>query len=325
MRSIATGRWICAALMILSALRVPIGIAMFAAGSGGYLVPGGFGLARWLTPLKNLANARLSNDDPEPILRFLLMGQFATHGGLLRCLFRFVSAFLGHQRGGIAMAAFGACAGFGALCGSFLATAATMGQVALPGLKRHRYAGSLATGALAAGGTPGIVMPPSVPLVTDAILTQESIGRQFMAAILSGLIAMFGYMAGRCRSWCASTRCRPGRRACALARAAARPAGGVAGAAAVCGGDRRHLRWLRQPHRGGSHRRGGLRCAGRHRWRHAPARHPGQCIGHGKRHRDDFLLVLRADMLNTALSLSLALAQMPAKIPSCWSSSFSTA
>ena len=104
---------------------------------------------------------------------FLLMGQFATHGGLSAALFRFVSAFMGHMKGGVAMAAVGACAGFGAICGSSLATAATMGQVALPELKRFGYAGSLATGALAAGGTLGIMIPPSVPLVIYAILTQE--------------------------------------------------------------------------------------------------------------------------------------------------------
>ena len=86
---------------------------------------------------------------------FLLMGQFATHGGLSKALFRFVGAFLGHRSGGIAMAAIGACAGFGAICGSSVATAATMGQVALPELRRFGYSGSLATGALAAGGTLG--------------------------------------------------------------------------------------------------------------------------------------------------------------------------
>jgi C4-dicarboxylate transporter DctM subunit len=125
---------------------------------------------------------------------FLLMGQFATHGGLSAALFRFVEAFMGHMKGGVAMASIGACAGFGAICGSSLATAATMGQVALPELKRFGYSGSLATGALAAGGTLGIMIPPSVPLVIYAILTQESIGKLFMAAVLPGIIAMIGYM-----------------------------------------------------------------------------------------------------------------------------------
>ena len=168
-------------LLTLLVLRVPIGIAMFICGGGGYLYLTGGETGPLLNSLKNLAYARLSNYDLVVIPLFLLMGQFATHGGLSRSLFRFVSAFIGHRKGGIAMAAIGACAGFGAICGSSLATAATMGQVALPELKRYGYSGSLATGALAAGGTLGIMIPPSVPLVIYAILTQESIGKLFMA------------------------------------------------------------------------------------------------------------------------------------------------
>lgn len=181
-------------LMALLVLRIPIGIAMFMVGAGGYLYLVGDALPL-LNSLKNLAYARLSNYDLVVIPLFLLMGQFATHGGLSKALFRSVSAFLGHRKGGVAMAAIGACAGFGAICGSSLATAATMGQVALPELRRYGYSGSLATGALAAGGTLGIMIPPSVPLVIYAILTQESIGKLFMAAVLPGIIAMLGYMA----------------------------------------------------------------------------------------------------------------------------------
>ncbi len=181
-------------MLTLLVLRVPIGVAMFLAGGGGYFYLTGGETGPLLNSLKNLAYARLSNYDLVVIPLFLLMGQFATHGGLSRSLFRFVSAFIGHRKGGIAMAAIGACAGFGAICGSSLATAATMGQVALPELKRYGYSGSLATGALAAGGTLGIMIPPSVPLVIYAILTQESIGKLFMAAILPGIIAMLGYM-----------------------------------------------------------------------------------------------------------------------------------
>ncbi|MBI3093626.1 MAG: TRAP transporter large permease [Rhodocyclales bacterium] len=181
-------------LMALLVLRIPIGIAMFMVGAGGYLYLVGDALPL-LNSLKNLAYARLSNYDLVVIPLFLMMGQFATHGGLSKSLFRSVSAFLGHRKGGVAMAAIGACAGFGAICGSSLATAATMGQVALPELRRYGYSGSLATGALAAGGTLGIMIPPSVPLVIYAILTQESIGKLFMAAVLPGIIAMLGYMA----------------------------------------------------------------------------------------------------------------------------------
>ena len=189
-----TGFTMFAILMALLVIRVPIGIAMFCVGAGGYFYLTDFETLPLLSSLKTLAYARLSNYDLVVIPLFLLMGQFATHGGLSRALFRFVSDFLGHLRGGIAMASIGACAGFGAICGSSLATAATMGQVALPELRRLRYSGSLATGTLAAGGTLGILNPPSVPLVIYAILTQESIGKLFVAAVIPGLLAMIGYM-----------------------------------------------------------------------------------------------------------------------------------
>jgi C4-dicarboxylate transporter, DctM subunit len=195
MSGIESGLILFGVLLALLLVRVPIGIAMFMVGAGGYVAFTGGQWTPLLNSLKNLAYARLSNYDLIVIPLFLLMGQFATHGGLSRSLFRFVSAFLGHWRGGIAMAAVGACAAFGAICGSSLATAATMGQVALPELDRAKYSGALATGALAAGGTLGIMIPPSVPLVIYAILTQESIGKLFMAAIVPGLIAMVGYMA----------------------------------------------------------------------------------------------------------------------------------
>jgi C4-dicarboxylate transporter, DctM subunit len=194
MSGIQSGLVLFGILMLLLLVRVPIGVAMFMVGAGGYVAFTGGEWTPLLNSLKNLAYARLSNYDLIVIPLFLLMGQFATHGGLSRSLFRFVSAFMGHWRGGIAMAAVGACAAFGAICGSSLATAATMGQVALPELDRARYSGALATGALAAGGTLGIMIPPSVPLVIYAVLTQESIGKLFMAAIVPGVIAMVGYM-----------------------------------------------------------------------------------------------------------------------------------
>ncbi|SIP96428.1 TRAP transporter, DctM subunit [Aromatoleum tolulyticum] len=194
MSGIAIGATMFAILLVLLVLRVHIGITMFIVGAGGYLTMMGGELPPFLNMLKNLAYARLSNYDLAVIPMFLLMGQFATHGGLSRALFRCVSSLVGHWRGGVAIASTGACAGFGAICGSSLATAATMGQVALPELKRYNYSGALATGALAAGGTLGILIPPSVPLVIYAVLTQESIGKLFMAAVLPGLIAMLGYM-----------------------------------------------------------------------------------------------------------------------------------
>ncbi len=183
-----------AVLMVLLAMRIHIGIAMFMIGASGFVVMNDYSWLPLLNSLKNLAYARFSNYDLAVIPLFMLMGQFATNGGLSRSLFTCVNNFVGHFRGGVAMAAVGACAAFGAICGSSLATAATMGQVALPELKRYNYSGSLATGALAAGGTLGIMIPPSVPLVIYAVLTQESIGKLFMAAIIPGLLAMLGYM-----------------------------------------------------------------------------------------------------------------------------------
>ena len=194
MSGMTIGLIMFAILMLMLALRVQIGIAMFIVGAGGFVVMNDYSWLPLLNSLKNLAYARFSNYDLAVIPLFMLMGQFATNGGLSRALFTCVNNFVGHFRGGVAMAAVGACAAFGAICGSSLATAATMGQVALPELKRYKYSGSLATGALAAGGTLGIMIPPSVPLVIYAVLTQESIGKLFMAAIIPGIIAMLGYM-----------------------------------------------------------------------------------------------------------------------------------
>ena len=190
----ATGLLMFAALLALLVLRVHIGIAMFIIGAVGFVAMNDFNWLPLLNALKNVAYARFSNYDLAVIPLFLLMGQFATNGGLSGALFKCVSNFVGHLRGGVAMAAVAACAAFGAICGSSLATAATMGQVALPELRRYRYSGALATGALAAGGTLGIMIPPSVPLVIYAVLTQESIGKLFMAAVIPGLIALLGYL-----------------------------------------------------------------------------------------------------------------------------------
>jgi tripartite ATP-independent transporter DctM subunit len=194
MSGMAIGMIMFSIMMVMLALRIHIGIAMFLIGAGGFVAMNDGAWMPLLNSLKNLAYARFSNYDLAVIPLFMLMGQFATNGGLSRSLFRCVNNFVGHWRGGVAIAAVGACAAFGAICGSSLATAATMGQVALPELRRYKYSGALATGALAAGGTLGIMIPPSVPLVIYAVLTQESIGKLFMAAILPGIIAMLGYM-----------------------------------------------------------------------------------------------------------------------------------
>ncbi len=181
------------AVIALMFLRIPIGVAMLFMGMAGYVwMTGPLPL---LNHLKIAAYSRFSNYELSVIPLFLLMGQFASRAGMSRALFKFAGVFLGHLRGGMAMAAVGACAGFGAICGSSLATAATMGQVALPELRRMNYSGPLATGTLAAGGTLGILIPPSVVLVVYAILTEQNIAKLFTAAILPGIIATLGYMA----------------------------------------------------------------------------------------------------------------------------------
>jgi len=125
---------------------------------------------------------------------FLLMGHFATLGGMSTALFKAAEACLGHRKGGVAMASVGACAGFGAICGSSLATAATMSQVALPELRRYGYSGGFSTATLAAGGTLGILIPPSVILVIYAILTEQNIAKLFLSAFIPGILAAIGYI-----------------------------------------------------------------------------------------------------------------------------------
>jgi tripartite ATP-independent transporter DctM subunit len=180
--------------LLLLVLRAHIGVTMLAGGVLCYWVVNNGDLSSLLFTLNNLAYSRLSNYDLAVIPLFILMGQFATHGGLSRLIFQCASAFLGHLRGGLGFSAIGACAGFGAICGSSLATAATMSHVALPELRRHHYSGRLATATVAAGGTLGILIPPSVPLIIYAVLTQESIAKLFVAAVVPGLLAVIGYM-----------------------------------------------------------------------------------------------------------------------------------
>jgi len=181
-------------MLMLLALRVHIGIAMFTAGAAIYMVINHGDYNALLFTLNDLAYARLSNYNLSVIPLCMLMGQFATHGGLSRSLFQAAGTLIGHWRGGLAMSGSMACIGFGAISGSSLATAATMGQVALPELMKNGYSGRLATATLAASGTLGILVPPSVPLVIYAVLTQESIGKLFAAAVIPGIIALLGYL-----------------------------------------------------------------------------------------------------------------------------------
>jgi tripartite ATP-independent transporter DctM subunit len=179
-------------MLVLMGLRTPIAVSMFIAGCTGYVLQSGWG------PLASFLNAqafaRFASYDLSVIPLFILMGNFATQGGISRALFGFASSVMSRFKGGLAMASVMACAAFGAICGSSVATAATITSVALPEMKRHGYSGRLATGTLAAGGTLGILIPPSVPLVIYAILAEQNIAKLFAAAMIPGLIAMAGYM-----------------------------------------------------------------------------------------------------------------------------------
>lgn len=194
MTNIELALWSFVVLLALIFLRIPIALAMLSVGFAGTTIVIG-SPSMTLNQLKNLTYGTFSSYSLSIIPLFLLMGQFATLSGMSASLFRAAESFLGHRRGGVAMSAIGACAGFGAICGSSLATAATMGQVALPELRRYGYPGSLSTGALAAGGTLGILIPPSVILVIYAILTEQNIAKLFLAAMLPGLLAAAGYIA----------------------------------------------------------------------------------------------------------------------------------
>src|SRR5688572_24998589 len=193
MSGLALGAAMFGGMLVLMALRVPIAIAMFIPGAAGYLSIAGE--APFLNLLKGIAYARLSNYDLSVIPLFLLMGAFATQGGLSRALFAFANALIGHVRGGIAMASVLACAAFGTVCGSSVATCATVTQVALPEMRRHGYSGRLSTATMAAGGTLGILIPPSVVLIVYAILAEQNIAKLFAAAMVPGILGAGLYLA----------------------------------------------------------------------------------------------------------------------------------
>jgi tripartite ATP-independent transporter DctM subunit len=181
-----------AALVALIAVRVPIAYSMILVGGIGTVILNGPVIV--LAQLKNLAYSQFSIYDLSVVPMFVLMGYIATHAGLSRDLFRAANAWLGWMRGGVAIAAIAACAGFGAVCGSSLATASAMGQVALPELRRYKYSPALATGTLAAGGTLGILIPPSVVLIVYAVIVEANIVTMFAAALIPGLIATAFFM-----------------------------------------------------------------------------------------------------------------------------------
>ncbi len=177
------------ALVALIVLRMPIAYAMILVGGVGVTLLNGADI--FLSQLKTLAYGQFSIYDLSVLPMFVLMGALATRAGLSHDLFRAAKAWFGQFKGGSAMAAVAACAGFGAVCGSSLATASTMGKVALPPqLREQNYSGALATGTLAAGGVLGILIPPSVVLIIYSIIVEANIVTMFMAALVPGILAV---------------------------------------------------------------------------------------------------------------------------------------
>ncbi len=179
-------------LFVLMLLRVPVGMAMGLVGVSGfaYLVGGA-------PALKNVGHTTMrtvTDYNFAVIPLFLLMGSFASTSGMSRELFRGANAFLGHLRGGLGIATIAACGGFAAICGSSVATAATFSTVAYPEMRRHGYPDSFATGVIAAGGTLGIMIPPSTVLAIYGLITEQDIGKLFIAGVVPGLLAVSMYV-----------------------------------------------------------------------------------------------------------------------------------
>lgn len=186
------GGLVVAGMFVMIALHVPIGIAMAIAGFVGTGLIIGFEPAIALFGIE--PSAAIASEELAIIALFLLMGNFAAAAGLSGDLYRLAQAFLGHRKGGLAMATVATCAGFGAVCGSSLATTATMTRIALPEMDKRGYSRRLSTGSIAAGSTLGVIVPPSVLLVLYAILTEQFVTALFVAALGPALIAVFLYM-----------------------------------------------------------------------------------------------------------------------------------
>jgi len=181
------------ALFAMMILRVPVGVAMGLVGVGGFA-----SIVGWKPALNLLAQSpirTITDFNLTLIPFFVLMGVLATNSGMSRELFRAGQSWLGHLRGGMAMSTIGACAGFAAICGSSVATAATMTKIALPEMKREGYPDEVSTGVIAGGGTLGILIPPSVVLAVYGFITEQDIGELFIAGIIPGILAIFMYMA----------------------------------------------------------------------------------------------------------------------------------
>ena len=179
-------------MLALIVLHVPIGIAMILIGLAGFGVISGFAPA--VTILANEGANTISNPDLAVIPLFLLMGNFATSARLSEDIYNLAYAFIGHFRGGLALSTIGGCGFFGSVCGSSPATAATFGKVALPEMLKRNYSPSLATGTIAAGGTLGSLVPPSVIMIIYAVQAEEFILQLFVAAVIPAAIEIALYM-----------------------------------------------------------------------------------------------------------------------------------
>lgn len=179
-------------LIIFLFSKMPIGAGMAIVGFLGFSMVVGFGPAFGV--LRTVPYTTFSEQGLSVIPLFLLMGAFAFHSGMSEDLFDVVYKWLGHFRGGVAMATIVACAMFAAISGSSLATAATLGAIALPEMKKYKYDDGLATGAVAAGGSVGILIPPSVILILYGIITEQSIGKLFLAGIIPGIMEAVFYI-----------------------------------------------------------------------------------------------------------------------------------
>lgn len=185
MSAMAIGIWCSVGLLALMIIRIPIAIALIVmATTGIYLVQGNF--AAWFQIAGAPINA--TNYGLSVIPLFVLMGNLAVHAGLSRDLFVVLTRLIGRMRGGLAIATILGCAGFSALSGSSLATAATMGRVSLGEMHKRGYSKGLSTGSVAAGGTIGILIPPSVMLAIYALMTEQSIREMFAAGLFPGLM-----------------------------------------------------------------------------------------------------------------------------------------
>ena len=179
-------------LFVLMLLRVPVGMAMGLVGvtGFGYLVGG----TPALKMVGQTSMRTVTDFNFAVVPMFLLMGAFATTSGMSRELFRAANAFLGHRRGGLGIATIAACGGFAAICGSSVATAATFSKVAYPEMRRFNYPQSFSTGVIAAGGTLGIMIPPSAVLAIYGLITEQDVGKLFIAGVLPGILAVAMYM-----------------------------------------------------------------------------------------------------------------------------------